>query len=44
MNITEEPDEGKLHVRICAGDVEQSAFLPRRLAEITYKGQKWNIY
>jgi hypothetical protein len=27
-STTEEPREGKLHAGICAGDVEQSAFLP----------------
>ena len=27
-SMTEEPREGKLHAGICAGDVEQSAFLP----------------
>jgi hypothetical protein len=32
-STTEEPDEGKLHVRDCAGGAGQPAFLPRRVIE-----------
>ena len=27
-SITEEPDAGKLHVRVCAGGLWQQGFLP----------------
>ena len=30
-STTEEPDEGKLHVRVCAGGAGRPAFLPRRV-------------
>ena len=42
-STTEEPDAGKLHVRVCGGGARQRAFLLRDVARIVYVEMSFQI-